>query len=186
MKCRKCFNVLWQTDAFKYVVNVMINIRLERYNALLPDNWANISWHDDVMKWKYFPGYWPFVRGIHRGPVNSPQKELWRGAFIVLFDLRMNKLLSKQSWGWWFETLSPPLWRHCNGLVWWDICVIQPKSANHKYVNERYGVSNHRHLDCLPNSLFRRRSKKASKLRFIGLFWGEFTDDQRIPRTKGQ
>ena len=28
--------------------------------------------HDDVIKWKYFPRYWPFVRGIHRSPVNSP------------------------------------------------------------------------------------------------------------------
>ena len=27
--------------------------------------------HDDVMKWKHFPRYWPFVRGIHRSPVNS-------------------------------------------------------------------------------------------------------------------
>ena len=31
----------------------------------------------------------------------------------VPFDLRLNKRLSKQSWGWWFETLSRPLWRHC-------------------------------------------------------------------------
>ena len=28
--------------------------------------------------------------------------------------MRLNKRLSKQSWGWWFETLSRPLWRHCN------------------------------------------------------------------------
>ena len=37
-------------------------------------------------------------------------------SFDVFFDLRLNKRLSKQSWGWWFETLSSPLWRHCNGL----------------------------------------------------------------------
>ena len=30
------------------------------------------------------------------------------------FDLRLNKRLSKQSWGWWFETLLCPLWRHRN------------------------------------------------------------------------
>ena len=35
-------------------------------------------------------------------------------SFDVFFDLRLNKRLSKQSWGWWLETLSPPLWRHCN------------------------------------------------------------------------
>ena len=33
---------------------------------------------DDVIKWKHFPRYWPFVRGIHRRPVNSPHKCQWR------------------------------------------------------------------------------------------------------------
>ena len=36
--------------------------------------------HDDVIEWKHFPRYWPFVRGIHRSPVNSPHKGQWRGA----------------------------------------------------------------------------------------------------------
>ena len=40
-------------------------------------------------------------------------------SFDVFFDLRLNKRLSKQSWGWWFETLSRPLWRHCNGSHPW-------------------------------------------------------------------
>ena len=35
-------------------------------------------------------------------------------SFDVFFDLRRNKRLSKQSWGWWFETLSCPLLRHRN------------------------------------------------------------------------
>ena len=34
--------------------------------------------------------------------------------FDVFFDQRLNKLLSKQSWGWWFEIESRPLWRHRN------------------------------------------------------------------------
>ena len=38
--------------------------------------------HDDVIKWKHFTRYWPFVRGIHRSPVNSPHKGQWRGALI--------------------------------------------------------------------------------------------------------
>ena len=38
--------------------------------------------HDDVIKWKHFPRYWPFVRGIHRSPLNSPQKGQWRGALM--------------------------------------------------------------------------------------------------------
>ena len=42
----------------------------------------NHSLHDDVIKWKHFPRYWPFVRGIHRSPVNSPHKGQWRGALM--------------------------------------------------------------------------------------------------------
>ena len=38
--------------------------------------------YDDVIKWKHFPRYWPFVRGIHRSPVNSPHKGQWRGALM--------------------------------------------------------------------------------------------------------
>ena len=37
---------------------------------------------DDVIKWKHFPRYWPFVRGIHRSPVNSPRNGQWRGIFM--------------------------------------------------------------------------------------------------------
>ena len=37
-------------------------------------------------------------------------------SFDVFFDLCLNKRLSKQSWGWWFETPSRPLWRHSNGM----------------------------------------------------------------------
>ena len=41
--------------------------------------------HDDVIKWRHFPRYWPFVRGIHRYPVNSPHKGQWRG--VLMFSL---------------------------------------------------------------------------------------------------
>ena len=54
--------------------------------------------HGDVIKWKHFQRYWPFVRGIelgdciielnwnwieiHRLPVNSPHKGQWHGALM--------------------------------------------------------------------------------------------------------
>ena len=38
--------------------------------------------HDDVIKWKHFPRYLPFVWGIHRSPVNSPHKGQWRGTLV--------------------------------------------------------------------------------------------------------
>ena len=41
--------------------------------------------HDDVIKSKPFLRYWPFVRRIHRSPVNSPHKGQWRGALMFSF-----------------------------------------------------------------------------------------------------
>ena len=41
--------------------------------------------HYDVIKWRHFSHYWPFVRGIHRWPVNFPHKGQWRGT--LLFSL---------------------------------------------------------------------------------------------------
>ena len=38
--------------------------------------------HDDVIKWKHFLRYWPFVRRIHRSSVNSPHKGQWREALM--------------------------------------------------------------------------------------------------------
>ena len=38
--------------------------------------------HDDVIKWKHLPRYWPFVRGIHRSPVNATHKGQGRGALM--------------------------------------------------------------------------------------------------------
>ena len=72
--------------------------------------WKNmVSAHDDVIKWKHFPRYWPFVWGF----LFPPQRPVTQ-SFDVFFDLRLNKRLGKQSQGWWFEAPSHPLWCHCN------------------------------------------------------------------------
>ena len=47
--------------------------------------------------------------------------------------------------------------------------------------NERNGVSNHRRLDYLLNSLFRRRSKKTSKFRFTGFCEGNLAVTSGFP-----
>ena len=49
------------------------------------------------------PGEFPAQRPVTR-------------SFNVFFDLHPNKRLSNQWWGWWFETLSCPFWRHRNGI----------------------------------------------------------------------
>ena len=47
------------------------------YGLVMP-----VIFHDDVIKWKHFTRNWPFVRGIHRSPVNSPHKGQWCGALM--------------------------------------------------------------------------------------------------------
>ena len=48
------------------------------------------------------------------GPAEFPTQRPVTRSFDVLFDLRLTKRLSKQPWGWWFETPSWSLWRQCN------------------------------------------------------------------------
>ena len=70
--------------------------------------------HDDVIKWKTFSALLALcaVNSPVTGEFSSQRPET--RSFDVFFDLCLNKRLSKQSWGWWFETPSCPLWRHCN------------------------------------------------------------------------
>ena len=79
----------------RLIINVFflpVRVILTNHNFLL--SWVLVvlmPWHDDVIKWKHFPRYWPFVRGIHRSPVNSPQKGQWRGALMfTLICARIN------------------------------------------------------------------------------------------------
>ena len=103
--------------------------------------------HDDIIAWynAWYYWYWPFARGIPE--VSNNELSWWRHqmetfsallascagnspvpgefpaqrsvtrSFDAFLHLRLNKGLSKRSWGWWFETPSRPLWRHRNGLL---------------------------------------------------------------------
>ena len=92
--------------------------------------WAHV--HDDVINWKHFPRYWPFVRGIHWSPMNSPHKGLLRGALMFSFicawindrvnnreagDLRRHRahyeviVMDWHHWCHWWE-------------VWWEVKIV--------------------------------------------------------------
>ena len=83
----KDVSILWRHHAYWNLKMVIFLITIYHF-YFLPDNpahwrrWILPAFHDDVIKWKHFPRYWPFVRGIHRSPVNSPHKGQWRGALM--------------------------------------------------------------------------------------------------------
>ena len=64
--------------------------------------------------------------GEFTGPGEIPAQRPVTRSFDVFLDLSLNKRLSKQSPGWWFETQSRPLWRQCNVLIssWSRLCPI--------------------------------------------------------------
>ena len=84
--------------------------------------------HDDVIKWKQFPSYRPFVRGIHRSLVDSPKMasdaELWCFLWSV-----PKKTLNNQAWRRCVDTSSCSWCRHCaeysigsrHELDWFDM-----------------------------------------------------------------
>ena len=109
---------IWQVSSqLSWVDACQIWMRLRNRKHLPLRNWQT---HDDVIKWKHFPRYGPFVRGIHRWPVTDgfTSKRLVVRSFDVFFDLRLNKQLSKQSRRRRFETPSRSLWRHCGAELW--------------------------------------------------------------------
>ena len=60
----------------------------------------SLRMHDDVIKWKHFPRNWPFVREIHRSPVNFPHKGQWRGALTFsLIYARINDWVNNRGAG---------------------------------------------------------------------------------------
>ena len=132
-----------------------------------------------------------FCAGISPVPVNSPHKGQWRGAL-------MSALICAWLKGWVNNREAGDLRRHQDQ---YDVIVMEAAvnsvgkwvhESTHSYDintnakdyinegisplrwhhNERYGVSNHRRLDCLLYRLLRRRSKKTAKLRITGLCWG--------------
>ena len=81
--------------------------------------------HDDVFKWKHFPRYWPFVRGIHRSPVNSPHNGQWR-VWALMFSLICTWIN-----GWVNNRLAGDLRRH---PAHYDVIVMTITTGNKQHV----------------------------------------------------
>ena len=137
------------------------------------------EWHDDVIKWINSLRYWPFARGIHRSPVNSPHKDQWRRALI--FSL---------IWAWingWINNRDADDLRHHRAH--YDVIVmvchlfgtkqlheltlicdqLEEATTLQRRHDERDGGSNHRSLDVLLSLSFKCTWTKTPNLHVIGL-----------------
>ena len=82
----------------------------------LVKRFLNHSWWRHQME--TFSALLAICAGNSPVPGEFPTQRPVTRSFDVYFDLRPEKWLSKQSWGWWFETLTRSLWRHRNVLLW--------------------------------------------------------------------
>ena len=82
------------------------------------------------------------------GPGEFPAQRPVTRSFDVFFDLRLNKRLSKQPSGWWFERPPWSLWRNCNdGMIW---SYFHPRiviSEQHSYIVIQLFFAVHRVYD---------------------------------------
>ena len=134
--------------------------------------------HDDVIKWKHFR-----VTGHLCGEFPTQRPVTW--SFDIVFDPRLNERLNKQSWGWWFETLSHPLWRHCNDAPECNIETVQqymschiirkvPWETDSIYVSIRYRCNKHLTIfqSCLETWTIKSCWSHLYSLSHIGLIYG--------------
>ena len=91
----------------------------------------HVKWvHDGWLPWwrhkmETFCALLTFCAGTSPVTGQVPLQRPVTRNFDVFFYQWLNKRLSKQSWGWWLETPSCSLWRHCNAmLVIFSFCGI--------------------------------------------------------------
>ena len=119
--------------------------------------------HDDVIKWKHFPRYWPFVRGIHRPPGNSSYKGQWRGALMF-------SLICARIYGWVNNGEAGDLRR--NRAVYGVTVMsytfhgtVQLHEANHQNHNKNLLLISHKGSHCMfkKGSLYHKYKRNGIK-----------------------
>ena len=119
--CISGWDVYWDGCALR-AITYWIQCRRDMISVMSVKIRTQARWgqRDDVIKWKHFPRYWPLCGEFtgHRW-ILLTQRPVAR-SFGVFFDSLIcagKKRLSKETWGWWFDTPSSSLWRHCNDLL---------------------------------------------------------------------
>ena len=96
--------------------NEFVAVEITSLVSYLHPNWDVLqAWWRHQME--TFSALLAFCAGNSPVPGEFPTQRPVTQSFEVFFDLRPNKRLSKQSWGWWSETPSSSLWRHRNRVV---------------------------------------------------------------------
>ena len=154
--CMHIHTVSWALFILRYktqwqhvtpLMNVSINIHLFHYVIcfcirnilhLVFGFLQKIKWHQCAW-WRHqmetFPAFLAICAGNSPVPGEFHTQRPVTQSFDVFFDLCLNKRLRKQWRGWWFETLSRPLWRHSNDKCHWEWWSFKTNHANTQHIN---------------------------------------------------
>ena len=137
-----------------YIKRALSNMVSSQTQVLEPDFIARWRLTSGVSWWRHqmetFSALLAICAGNSPVPGEFPAQRPVTRSFDVFFDLRLNKRLSKQSWGWWFETLSHPLWRHRNGY-WESHCEYKAVlRASYPLNGIPYAVRRHLYIETTP------------------------------------
>ena len=109
-------------------------------------------WRDDVMTWKRFPHYWPYVKEIHQSPVDFPSQKDSNAGFDVFLDVSLNNRFNKQPRL--IEDAMTVMWRHCyefdqgvsgndkNEDTWMWMYTKCKIHRNHHHSRNKYRIKN--------------------------------------------
>ena len=115
----------WSVDILLQETCFPVSERFTVYtrDCVVEVQWRTLTWWRHQME--TFSALLAICAGNSPVPGEFPALRPVTWSFDVFFDLRLNKRVSKQSWGWWFETLSHPLWRrHYNEVSLWRTPVL--------------------------------------------------------------
>ena len=97
---------------------------IPKRKCLLGADWIRCE-ESGTPKWRHQMETFSALLAISAGnspvPGEFPTQRPVTLSFDVFFDLRLNKRLSKQLWGWWFESQSSSLWRNRDAFNY-NIC----------------------------------------------------------------
>ena len=105
---------VWQVNVTLSIAFIDLMSSKIFYN--MGPNWKELYWnHHGLFKWHMMTSsnryiFFALLAICAGNSGEFPTQRPVTRSFDVYFDLRPNKRLSKQSWGWWFETPSRPLW----------------------------------------------------------------------------
>ena len=195
LKCFYLRHVWCKNYTERFIIRKISKHEWHNFLPKFHDNVVDTLWlseirtelkHDDVIKWKHFPIYWPFVRESHRSPVDSPHESQWRRALIF-------SLICAQTNSWANNRDAGNLRRHYayyDVIVmrfWWHATSIQTQNYLAMFLLIMFHEMTRLYcwlITQCDSRIHMMTSSNGNIFRVTGHLRGEFTGDRWIPRKK--